>query len=391
MQLRLLKGEEAALKRGMPWVMKHQVNYTSEVELAEPGTQVDIVGFRGDFIGMGYLNPESYITARLLSPRKVAIDEAWFAEKISAALKKREGWLDAPYYRLVHSESDGLPGLIIERYGDIVVVQCGTAGMEKLKTYWLAAIEKILKPKALLLKNESEARQAEGLEKQAELRYGEIPDIVEVMEHGTIFLADLLKGQKTGWFYDMRANRQWIAKQAKDKTVFDIYSHSGGFGIPAAKAGAARVVMMDRSGLALGLARQAAVQNGVSEKCETRQGEAFALMEAAAKAGEKADIVIADPPPFIKARRDIAAGMKGYQKVARWASALVAPGGLLFVASCSHHAERKAFLKAVEAGMAQSGREGKLIKEMGADRDHPVHPQLPQSEYLKAGVWRLAE
>ncbi len=211
---------------------------------------------------------------------------------------------------------------------------------------------------------------------------------MEVQENGCIYFADLLKGQKTGWFYDQRDNRKMIADMAKGKTVLDVYSHSGGFGLLAAKQGAAQVTMVDSSKLALDLARKAAAKNGVS--VEYIQGDAFAEMERLQREGKIFDIVLADPPPFVKSRKDIASGMKGYEKVARLAAALAAPGGLLFVASCSHHAGRSAFNKAVLDGVEKAGRRAEILKHTGASGDHPRHPKLPQSEYLKGLLLRLS-
>jgi 23S rRNA (cytosine1962-C5)-methyltransferase len=205
---------------------------------------------------------------------------------------------------------------------------------------------------------------------------------VEVKENGCLYLADLLKGQKTGWFYDQRDNRKMIAAFAPGKTVLDVYSHSGGFALLAAKAGASEVTLVDSSAYAFELAQKSATLNGL-ENCHYQQGEAFAVMQALAAQGKTYDIVLVDPPAFVKSRKDVGAGLKGYEKAARLAASLAAPGGKLFVASCSHHAPRERFNQAVLAGVRKTGREARILRQTGASADHPIHPKLRESEYLK--------
>lgn len=378
---------ERQVQGGVPWVMKHTVRSTSELELATPGSLAELVGLKGEFLGIGYVNPSSFITARVLTRKREMIDPAWFASRITKALNDRQSWFGVPYYRLIHAEADYIPGLLVERFGDIVSVQSGTAGMDLLQPAWLEAIETILKPSALILRNDTPSRKHEGLKLGTHTLKGTIPPRIEVIEHGTRYVTDLLGGQKTGWYYDMRANRHWVANRVKDKTMLDMYCNAGGFGIAAARAGATRVLMSDRSGLALELAQEALKRNGIDAEIE--QGEAFEIMEALEAKPQRWDIVVADPPPFVKSRKDVAAGMKGYRKVARLASKLAAPGGALFIASCSHHAQSKAFHRAVLEGLEDAGRKGEISATMGADKDHPVHPQLPQSAYLKAAWVQL--
>jgi 23S rRNA (cytosine1962-C5)-methyltransferase len=288
-----------------------------------------------------------------------------------------------PYYRLVHSESDFLPGLLIDRFAGYFVVQVGTAGMDRLQPLWVEAIEQLFSPSSLILRNDIAVREREGLTQSVDVLHGTVPELVEVHEQGCIYLADLLRGQKTGWFYDQRDNRGMMADLAVGKTMVDVFSHSGGFGLRAAKAGAAHVTLVDSSKLALDLASQAARLNGVDRQLSYEQGDAFAVMERLAAQGKRYDVVIADPPAFVKHKRDMAAGMKGYEKVARLAAALVAPGGQLFVASCSHHAQRNKFNQAVKKGAKDAGFMGRTLKQTGAAPDHPLHPLLLQNEYLK--------
>ena len=404
--IRLKKGADEAVRKGMPWVYAGDIVDSSEPLLHPPGSFVTIETAKGQFVGLGYCNPRSQIAVRVLSLEREAIDAEFFRRRFEKALAVRDKLVGVPYYRLVHSEADGLPGLLVDRFGQTLVVQVGTAGMEALQPLWLEALTGLLKPDSVVFRNDNAARGLEGLGKEVrvtpspgrgeggvgvsleglpgkppprpspQLGEGE----VELLENGCYYYADLVRGQKTGWFFDQRDNRAMIAQLAAGKTLIDIYAHSGGFGILAAKNGA-QVTLVDSSKLALELAQKAAGRNGV--QCAMRQGDAFEVMEALIGEGRRYDIVLADPPAFVKSKKDIASGLKGYAKVARLAAQLVAPGGMLFMASCSHHAGRSAFNKAVLDGVAKAGRRAEIVKQTGAAADHPRHPSLPQNEYLK--------
>jgi len=382
-QLYLQRGKEAAIREGFPWVYRGDMTESSALLTAEPGSLVEIRTHKGEWVALGYYNPHSQIAARVLSMKSEVIDTAFFMARIKRALEKREALLGAPYYRLIHSESDGLPGLLVDRFGDILVCQVGAAGMEKLQAFWVQALEELVKPQSILLRNDVEVRAHEGLPLEVKLLKGTLPGQVEILENGCRYFAELKEGQKTGWFFDQRDNHLFAANRARGKTVLDVYSHSGGFGILAAMKGATQVVMVDSSRLALDLARKAAEVNGVIRRCEFIEGQAFEVME---KLNASFDMVLADPPAFIKSKQHLAAGLKGYEKVAKFAAARVAPGGMLMVASCSHHALPVLLRKSVTAGVKKAGRTAKILRESGAAADHPVHPKLPQSAYLKA-IW----
>jgi 23S rRNA (cytosine1962-C5)-methyltransferase len=388
-RLRLHKGKEAAVLSGMPWVYASDIIESSELMLLPAGSLVSIETHKGQFVGTGYFNARSQIACRVLTLQREAVDVAFFKKRLQAALVAREKLVDVPYYRLVHSEPDGLPGLLLDRFGDACVAQVGTAGMEALQPLWLEALEQVIAPKAIVLRNDFASRGLEGLAQGVSVIKGEVPELVEVHENGCIYLADLIRGQKTGWFYDQRDNRRLMAGYAKGKTLVDIYSHSGGFGLLAAKEGASTVTLVDSSALALDIAKQAAARNAV--ELAFRQGDAFAVMEQMGKIGERFDIVLADPPAFVKTKKDMAAGLKGYEKVARLAAKLVKENGLLFVASCSHHAQRPHFNKAVQDGVAKAGRTATLLKQTGAAADHPRHPKFPQNEYLKGILLQMQD
>ncbi len=381
--IRLNKSAEKAITGGRPWVFRGEFVESSEQVLAEPGELAELRTPKNALLGIGTFNAAAPIPFRLLSTKNEKIDAAFFHARLQAALKKREA-IGVPYYRLVHSEADFLPGLVVDRFGEFLTVQISTAGMEKFCGLILQEIEKLLQISAILLKNDIPVRTQEGLAQEVKLIKGIIPNRIEVIENGCTYLADLLGGQKTGWFYDMRENRALVAKEAAGKTMLDLYCNAGGFGILAAKAGASEVTLVDSSAAALALADETIALHKLSQ-CKTQRA---AALEFCAADKKRYGIVIADPPPFVKNKAHLAAGLKGYEKVARLASARVEEGGLLFIASCSHHASKPLFKQAVLSGLGS--RKATLLAATGAGRDHPVHPHLPQSEYLKALLFRLS-
>lgn len=379
--LRIKKGQDENIRNGFPWIYAGEIIDSSELALIPSGALVSIENFKGEHIGIGYYNSLSQIACRVLALGRADINTAFFAERINTAKAKRDKIISIPYCRLVHSEADNLPGLLIDRFGGVIVIQVGTAGMERLLPVIIEAVEGIINPETIILRNDNASRKLEGLKQEVKIIKGKISGFSKVLENDFAYLADLLNGQKTGWFYDQRDNRKMIADMAHGKSVVDIYSHSGGFGLLAAKAGAKNVTLVDSSQLALDMALQAAKNNNVNLDCV--KGDAFAVMDNLAKSGRKFDIVLADPPAFVKSRKDIASGLKGYEKVARLSASLVGNGGILFVASCSHHAGRSAFNKAVMDGVKKAGANCKIIKQTGAAPDHPRHELLAQNEYLK--------
>ena len=378
------------VKQGYPWVYSNEVAMDADAKALPAGAVVALRAASGERLGTAMFNRKPLISARLLSRDPEAEIDAGFLEgRLRRALRLREGLFDRPHYRLVHAEADGLPGLILDRFGDAVVLQLNTAGMEAMKAPLLEAVERVLAPRTIVLRNESAARRLEGLESGVET-LGEVPDApVEVPENGARYLADLGRGQKTGWFFDQRDNRALAARFAKDARVLDAYCHSGGFSVLAALAGARQVVSLDRSQDALDLAAAAAERNGVGAVCEFHKTEVFARLQALGQARERFDLVIADPPAFVKSRKDLAQGAKGYRKLARLAAGLVAPGGFLLAASCSHRVDPPRFAEQIRRGLTDAGRQGRILASSGAAADHPVHPHLPESAYLKAQLLSL--
>lgn len=387
--LRIDKSLQKSIEGGMPWVMRRDLPETAAILEAQAGQIVTLESPRGEYVATATINPRSHIVLRVLTRRSEPINLAFFRTRFEAALRKRETKIHVPFYRLIHSEADDMPGLIVDRFGDVFVCQVSTAGMEALQPLWMEALEALFSPLTVILRNDIPARSLEGLKEYVEVVKGAPPKLVEVKEYDTIFLADLMKGQKTGWFFDQRDNRHMMAKLSTGKSVLDVYSHSGGFALPAARAGASSVTLLDASGLALSLAKQAAEKNHVAQRMRYIEGQAFDELATLAAQKRSFDIVISDPPAFIPSRKDIGAGLKGYEKVAKLSAALVAEDGLLFIASCSHHASRALFRKAVLDGIRKAGRKAEILKQTGAASDHPVHKQLPQSEYLKGILLRI--
>lgn len=386
--IHILPGRSRRLRGGHPWVFSNELTMDAAAKSLAPGSVVSVIDAGGEKLGIAHFNPHSLIALRLLSTDYgTVVDQEFVAIRLRRALGLRDLIFGRPYYRMVHAEADGLPGLIIDRYGDTVVLQANTAGMELLLPVILAAVDEVLAPATVVLKNDSAVRKLEGLDLYDRVEKGQLADPVELEENGARFLADLAGGQKTGWFFDQRDNRQAVAALAAGRSVADFYCYAGGFAIQAARAGASRVLAVDRSEASLALAERAAGLNGVT--IETTRAEVFAEMERLATTGRRFDIVVADPPAFVKSRKDLAAGAKGYRKMTRLAAGLVEPGGFLLVASCSHHLDALAFADEVRHGISTAGRGGRILRSAGAAADHPVHPFLPESAYLKALLLQL--
>ncbi|MFP6745348.1 MAG: class I SAM-dependent rRNA methyltransferase [Alphaproteobacteria bacterium] len=386
----VMPGHAKRLRQGHPWAFSNELRTDAEAKALAPGAVVRVADAGGEVLGCATFNPHSLIALRLLArDGDMVIDTGFFRDRLVAALVLRERLVTAPHYRLIHAEADGLPGLAVDRFGDVFVCQVNSAGMERLTPALRDALVDLYAPRAVVLRGDSPVREFEGLKSRVEVIAGEVEGPVEIAEYGVRFLADPLAGQKTGWFFDQRDNRAFVASLAGDADVLDVYSYAGGFGVAAALAGATRVTCLDRSESALALAAEAAGLNGVTERCQFERGEAFAEMTRRAAAGERYNVVVADPPSFVKNRKGLKAGLRGYRKMTRLAAALVAPGGFLFVASCSHNAEAPAFAEAVSRGLIDAGRGGRILRAAGAAPDHPSHPALPESDYLKSLTLQL--
>ena len=381
----LPKGRRA--RAGSPWIFSNEIRMDEAAKAIAPGSVVNVRGEDGRAFGTGYFNPKSLIAIRLFSEEcEVVIDAEFFAARLTRALALRDAVYDKPFYRLFHAEGDGVPGLVIDRFGDTLTVQIGTAGMEKQITAITMALDSVLKPKTVILRADAPSRALEGLESYVKTLKGEGHRIA-VEENGVRYVADLTEGQKTGWYYDQRDNRAFVAQFAKDKSVLDAFSYTGGFGLLAAKAGATEVVCLDSSAPALAIAEESARTNGV--KIQAVKADVFEELARLKTAEESFDIVLADPPPFVKSKKDLEAGARAYRKLARMAADITAPNGIVMVASCSHNIPPERFAAECAAGLSRTGRRAALIRQSGAGIDHPVHPLLPESAYLKALFYAL--
>jgi len=386
----LAPGRHKRAEQGHPWVYSNEVQMDAAAKGLPAGSIVQLAAASGRPLGVATFNPHTLIAARIVDrdPTSV-IDRDFIAARLGAAVGLRHRLYPEPFYRAVHAEADGLPGLVVDRFGDVVVAQLNTAGMARLEGEIIAALGAVLAPRAVILRDDSAGRKLEGLAEEVRVAAGAVDEPVELTENGARFFADLLGGQKTGWFYDQRENRRAVAALAKDCRLLDAYCFAGGFAVTAARAGAREVVAIDRSEGALALAGRAAAANGVEARCRFGRAEAFAELEHLAAAGERFDIVVADPPAFVKSKKDLGAGLRGYRKLARLAAAVVAPRGLLFIASCSHNVGVPEFAEAVRRGIVDAGRGGRILQSAGAAPDHPVHPFLPESAYLKSELLAL--
>ena len=378
------------MRNGAPWVFSNEIVMDASSKKLSPGTLVTLsTEDDGAVLGTGYFNPKSLIAVRLLTRTNAKIDGAFFQEKLQRALRLRERFYTEPFYRLVHAEADGLPGLVIDRFRDVCVVQITTSGMERLCDVLLGALDAVIAPKTVILRNDANARGLEGLDSYVKTAAGNAPERMSVEENGAVYFANPLSGQKSGWYYDQRPNRAFMADLARGARVLDAYCYSGGFAVLAAARGADSVVGLDSSESALALARESADANGVASRCRFAKGDVPDELERLARARERYDIVICDPPPFAPSRKDLEVAARAYRKLARLAAALVAPGGFLILASCSHNVPAERFAAECAAGLSRAGRNAALIRESGAGPDHPVHPMLPETAYLKTLTYAM--
>lgn len=388
--LRLKPGHDRRLKAGHPWAYSNEIATAPEHRAWPAGAPVRIEGDGGWRYGTFMFNPHSLIAARLLDRDPGAvIDGAWVRARIADAVAFRARVAPGTQHRLVHAEADRLPGLVVDRFGDVAVVQANTAGTNRLLPEVVAALLDLLPLRAVVARNDSAARLQEGLPQEVGLLHG--TDAETVAEEGGVrFPVNPLSGQKTGFFFDQRPNRDQVASLAAGARVLDVFCHTGAFGLRAAAAGAATVLLVDSSQPALDLALRAAEANGLGGRVSARRGNAFDVMAALAADGERFNIVVCDPPAFAKSRKDQDAGLRAYHRMTRLAAPLVEPGGFLFVASCSHHAPLDLFADQVCSALLRARRDARIVHTGAAGPDHPVHPGLPESAYLKSLLLNLS-
>ena len=386
--LRLKRNEDRRLHAGHLWIFSNEVD-TQQTPLTKfkAGELVRVLAHNDRALGLAYVNPQSLISARMLESWNLP-DADWLATRIRAALTLRERLYPKPYYRLVYGESDGLPGLVIDRYGSACVVQIGTAGMEKLKLGIQQALEQVLHCEALLFKNDSAARELEGLPSYVEAATGSFDELGQILEDGLEFRAPLAQGQKTGWFFDQAANRRALSKYVRrGARVLDVFSYVGAWGVRAAQGSAREVLCVDSSAAALEMAVSNAERN--KTKVVAVRGDAFDVLEDMGKKGARFDLVVIDPPAFAKRKKDLPKALAAYKRLNQLAMQVIADDGILVSCSCSYHVS-PADLEDAIAKAARAAEKHLQILEMGGQSpDHPVHPAIPETRYLKAYFCRV--
>jgi 23S rRNA (cytosine1962-C5)-methyltransferase len=388
--LQLRRHEERRLRAGHLWIYSNEVD-TAVTPLAglAAGALVRVQSSRQEFLGHAYVNPHALICARILSTDPAArIDAGLVAGRLRTALALRERLYATPHYRLVHGEADGLPGLVLDRYGDVLVGQIGTAGMEALRPLVEQAIVDELKPHALLWRNNGSARELEGLPKEIVCAIGSSPDALQVVEAGLHYTVPFAGAQKTGWFYDQAANRQQLVRLLpKGARVLDVCAYMGGWGISALQAGAREALAVDESATALAAAERNAASNGYL--LATRTANAFDALAELQAEGARFDVVVLDPPAFIKRRKDAARGQAAYRKLNQLALQLLTPDSLLVSCSCSYHLQESELLALMQTAACHTGSQLQLLAAGGQAPDHPVHPAIIETRYLKAMFCRV--
>lgn len=385
------KAEARAIRHGFPWVYANELVTDRRTRGLPAGSIALLEDANRTPMGVVAVNPASKIICRMLDQNPEAvIDQAWFAGKISRALAHRARLYPDPFYRLIHAEADGLPGVIIDRFGDIAVVQPNAAWADVLIAPLVAALQEVTGVDTVIMNGTGRTRALEGLDDRMDVLAGNAPTApVAVPMNGATYLADIMGGQKTGLFFDQRPNHAFAAGLSQGARVLDVFAHVGGFGLAALAQGAASVLAVDGSAPALDLAEQGAAAMGVSDRFSTRKGDAFDVLTALAEEGAQFDIVICDPPAFAPGKAALEAGLRAYERVARLAAPLVAPDGYLALCSCSHAVDLTKFRNASARGIGRAGRRGQIIHTGSAGPDHPLMPHLAESGYLKAVFFRL--
>ncbi|BCS52753.1 class I SAM-dependent rRNA methyltransferase [Geobacter sp. SVR] len=386
LKITLKKNEDKRIKFGHPWVFSNEIATLDGPR--EAGAAAELFDAGGGLIGSGYYNPRSLIAFRLLSRQREDIDTAGFyRQRIAAALEHRRGvYPGLATFRAVYGESDFLPGLVVDKYGDYLSLQILSAGMERRRDLLLEALAEVFAPKGIIARNDVSVRSLEGLPETIEVLAGEIPELVEMEENGLRFLVDLRHGQKTGGFLDQKENHLLLRGLCKGKQVLDCFCYAGSWATHAGAFGAASVLGIDISARAVAQAERNAELNGLSGSVSFEECDAFERLRSLHQQGRRFGVVVMDPPAFVKSRKNIAEATKGYLTVNRRALELLEPGGYLITCSCSHHMGREAFRDVLTQAARQARREVRLVEARSQAADHPVLLSFPESEYLKCLV-----
>jgi 23S rRNA (cytosine1962-C5)-methyltransferase len=380
------RGEDKRIRAGHQWIFSNEIRESSGEKL--PGEIAEVFDAGGSYVGTGYYNPASLIAVRLLSRTREDIDAAdFYKERIGGALAlRRLLYPGMETFRVVHGEGDFLPGLVVDRYGDYLSVQLLTCGMERRKELITGVLREIFAPKGIVARNDVSVRALEGLEEKIEVLHGDPPPRLEMAEHSLRFRVDLLHGQKTGHFLDQKENHLLLRGMVKGKEVLDCFCYSGSWGIHAAHFGASSVTCVDSSERAIALARENAALNGFSGIVKCEEADAFERLRSLKGEGRSFDVIVLDPPAFVKSRKVLKEAMKGYFTINRRAMELLRPGGCLITCSCSFHMEREMFRDLLANAARQAGREMRLVDARSQAPDHPILLSMPETEYLKCFV-----
>lgn len=388
--LKLNRHEDRRLRGGHLWIYSNEVNAKeTPLKRFQAGEQVRVEAWDGTFLATAYVNPHSLICARIVSFDSRILDYSLLLHRLQQALSLRTRLFDKPFYRLVYGESDLLPGLVVDRFGAHLSVQLNSAGMEAVKGEIIDALRALLDPESILLRNDSSIRPLEGLGREVEIAYGISPEEVELVENGVRMFAPLHAGQKTGWFYDQRLNRAQVNLFVKGKRVLDVFSYVGSFAIQAAVHGAREVWALDASRFALEMAEKNARLNGVESIFTGAQGDAFDVLKALKEEEEQFDVVVVDPPAFIKRKKDHKEGLRAYRRINEMAMRLLSSDGIMLSASCSMHLQRDELMNVLQSGGNRLGCHVQVLFEGIQGPDHPVHPAIPETLYLKAFLARI--
>jgi len=384
--LRLNKGADRRLKQGHLWIYSNEVDIkATPLKLFEPGEQVQIQNSSGREMGTAFVSPASLICGRMISRKKTQqMDQSLLTHRLNIALSLRKQVFDRPFYRLVFGDSDALPGLVIDRFDDVLVVQISCAGMETLKGELIKALEKVCHPRTIVFKNDGKMRARENLASYVEVGAGEEVEEARVEENGVHFIVPIMSGQKTGWFYDHRMNRARLRHYVQGKRVLDLYSYIGGWGVQAAAFGAESVTCVDSSSRALAYVERNAALNGVEDKMSCLEGDVMDVCRALKEEGQRFDVVIVDPPAFIPRRKDQKAGEQAYQRLNQLAMRLLSKDGLLVSGSCSMHLSRSTLVNIIRVTGQTLEKQLQIVESGSQGPDHPIIPAIPETEYLKA-------
>jgi len=391
MTLYLKRREDKRIRAGHLWIYSNEVDTKkSPLKSFQAGQCVNVLSNEGRFLGRAYVNPHSLIAARIFDDRKnINMDEEWFQGRFTQALQLREKFFDKPFYRLLFSEGDYTPGLIVDRFDNTFVLQINTAGMEAVRDALINAIKNCFNPQQIILRNDSASRELEGLPRQTDVILGDADDPVWVEENNTRFKVDVINGQKTGWFYDQRVNRENMLKLVNNNTVLDVFSYTGSWAVPAAKAGANQVTAIDASQQSLDTLMYNAEQNAVQDKLDTLCDDAFNAMQQLKEKNKTFDIVLIDPPAFIKRKKDLNEGLQAYIRANRMAMNLVKPGALIISSSCSFHMSLANLQNGLLKASRKIGRQLQILNYGFQGPDHPIHPAIEETAYLKTIIARV--